>query len=143
MVEGRQGSPLTGSWVPPVDLRRLRAGLSLGFAVLLLTIAAANVPPTRALPTPTTNVGIGVGPGNARSPSVAVDTTGRLHATYSDDVSGERGVYYVSSADGSAWSAPVRIDPAGSATYFPRIAVEREPVPGQGDVAGEIRRFQS
>ncbi len=98
-------------------------------SLLIVTLLAS---PGGGLPTPQTNLGIAVGPGNARGPSLAVDSTGLLHLVHSDDVAGEYGVYYLRSADGITWSPSVRIDAPGTSSYFPRVAVEREPVPTRG-----------
>jgi len=132
VVEGRTGNPLARArtLIPRI---RIRPPLAVFVSILLVMLAVASLfAPAGGLPTPMDNVGIAVGPGDARTPSLAVDTLGRLHVVRSDDVSGERGIYYGNSADGTSWSPSARIDPPGTAAYFPRIAIEREPVPTRG-----------
>ena len=103
------------------------------FVLLLLILSTLVWTPAGGLPTPDPSVGIEPGPSDARTPSLAVDASGDLHLVRSDDLSGERGVYYTRSTNGGAsWTAGVRIDTPGTPAYYPRIAVEREPVPIRG-----------
>ncbi len=119
-----RGRTLGGSrrtWIAP--------GLAAILVFSAVIASVSTVPePASAFPTPGTNAGVAVGPGSPDKPSLAVDAAGTLHLVRADDVSGERGVYYTSSGDGVTWSPSARIDTAGTASYFPRIAVEREPV---------------
>jgi len=71
-------------------------------------------------------------PGNAQSSALVVDAAGQFHTVFSDDPTGERGVYYARSGDGLTWTPSARIDVPGASTYSPRLAVERESVPIRG-----------
>ena len=132
--QGPLGNPSRVRGLSPVSARRKPSDLA-GIVVLLIVLAVplfATVP-VGGLPTPSPSVGIEPGPSDARSPSLAVDATGFMHVVRSDDVSGERGVYYTQSTnDGLTWTPGVRIDTPGTPAFLPRIAVEREPIPIRG-----------
>src|SRR2546425_10931484 len=106
--EGRQGNPARRATRPLA--RPALCAVALAVFSLLIASAATILAPARGLPSPTNNTGIATGAGDARSPSLAVDASGGLHLVRQDDISGENGVYYTKSADGSAWAPSTRID---------------------------------
>jgi hypothetical protein len=63
--------------------------------------------------------------GASLSPSVAVDSAGKLHAAWYDDTSGNPEIYYRRSADGGAtWDAIKRLTWTSGNSYYPVIAVD-------------------
>lgn len=130
MDEGRTGNPQEQA------KRRGRLARALAvvvlFSLLATTFLAAE--PVSGLPDPQPSYGVDIGPSDARTPSLAVDAAGFWHLVRSDNVTAERGIYYTDSADGATWRPSARLDTAGASAYYPRIAVEREPVAIRGRI---------
>ena len=134
MDEGRKGNPARRATRLVVGLRLRRDPVVLWLVVISVAITslAGLLVPAGGLPSPTVNVGVATGPANARAPALAVDASGALRLVHTDDTSGENGIYTSDSADGTAWSPSVRIDTPGASSYFPHLAIEREPVAVRG-----------
>src|SRR3972149_2604753 len=95
--------------------------------IVLLLIPMALPPPVGSFAEAGDNVPVVVGPETALSPSLAVDHSGNLHLVWSDDRSGERGIHYARSTDGTTWTPAARIDPPRARSYMPRIAAALGP----------------
>jgi hypothetical protein len=66
-----------------------------------------------------------VAPGGAdqRHASLAIDTAGRLHAVWRQQLEGRNTQIVYAAYEGSAWSAPEAVSPSGDYQFFPSIAV--------------------
>lgn len=62
-------------------------------------------------------------PGYADAPTIAVDSTGRLHVAWGDNSPGAFDIYYSSQAVGGGWSAPVNLSNSELTSVLPALAV--------------------
>lgn len=61
--------------------------------------------------------------GQSREPSIAVDSSNRIHVVWRDDSPGEYDIFYKRSTDGgTSWSAPKRLSWNAGGSYNPSIA---------------------
>jgi len=109
--------------------------------VLIPRLAEYGAAITPAFSRPNVRVDSNVGwvyPASPGGPVIAIDSSGRLHAAWSDNSSGvDRGIYYANSTDGGAtWSSPQRrIDGfAGAKSYTPSIAIDMSGGPYNGRI---------